>query len=186
MLLCITIIDAAIMMLFYTSYYGTIIHEIGHCRTANKYHRTTGIITHKYFPYKKPLKIGNVTWSKCTEKQVNGGYHPDNKFQPYSDDEICKIAKAGYRYSLAGSIVYALLHIPLIMLVYQICQINQYKVSYLILCMIIYFIYMGYNYLRYKLGKLKSEWNDYRVWHEPAQYREYEKNRENNLKQKSK
>lgn len=157
---------------FYT--YGPLLHELGHYYTANKFHKTSAKIDYILYPFKERIHIGRISLGRERRKKINGNMQPDNNFQPYSSKEICKIAKAGYRWSIAGSVIYLIAHIFILQPLFirngiSVIEAKELTISIVIINVCLITI----NYLTYKFGKPKTTWSDRDIWHDPEGFKKF-------------
>lgn len=157
----------------YIVHYGAIIHELGHYLTANKYSKTNAQIAITLFPFKE-TKIGSITWKRnvfITKRNAN--VELENNFQVYTDEQIKEIAKAGYRYSAVGSVLYGIIHIPLLLYACSCAGIDGQVITAVAICILL--LMEGYCCLKYITGKIKNAWNDHDAWEDPEGFKKYKK-----------
>lgn len=160
----------------YFSTYGHLLHEFGHYFVANQYSKTSAKIDYVFYPFKERIQISKISFGKEQRSKITGNMHPDNNFQPYTLQEICKIAKAGYQWAIAGSMVYLIAHIPILLHVFVDNGINITTAKELITWVVlIYSLFVLCMYITYRFFNPKIVWSDWDIWHDPAGFQQYYK-----------
>ena len=151
----------------------TFFHEWGHLQAARSFVYTFGEIRLKYAV---PLfSIKDCKIIKDPKMKSEGETQLSNKYQPYSDDEIIFIAKAGPVYAAKFCIFVGIIELVAI---YKVCEFmirDDYclKVAMidLMLALIVSLAFAYLQELKYK--RAKEPWCDRKIVNDPAGFKKY-------------
>lgn len=155
--------------------FGSYLHEIGHLSRANAHHKTKSVIAMRS---RLPLPgIDGCTVIRGCDlgRNVLGMTELENDYQPYSDEEISDIARAGERcetsFVTGVYVVAALIYI----LAYIACPKLRSTVMFEAMAHTLVTLILILLKCRLAYMRSDSPWGDRYIAEHPAQYREYKK-----------